>query len=513
MGQSLAIPRVIPNDWKRLDLIVNKIKLRLGHDSSPTLTGLTLTGLTASRLIATDASKTLISSDLVSWVTGTANQIIVADAGAGKITLSTPQDIHTGASPTFAGLTLTNAAVIGSNSVVFQSGTDSMTFFQVLDADGGTPVLNVDTTNEQVTIGQSSVAYPFLLNSTDASDQIQIYHDNNNAYIKWSDGSLFLETIEETNTKTFVYIRGKGTQHGQLNVFDEDNTNFINFRASDDEGFLSIAGTNPDTLRLQTEADVPITMFQGATEGETQELQIYGYRTSDTARSLQVGVGVDAADTASFDGLSNYQFDGRIELTQQSGSANDGALWNDSTQEALQTYVSGIEQTLVGVIFTQTADKTIVNTTTETTFFATGVGTLTLPADFWVVGKTIRIEIHGDFADTGNPTVEVQAYYGATSLIDSGAIALSGLGGTEEWECEVVITCRSTGVSGTVETIIDWEYETTTGSSAIERLDVSGVLRTIDTTASGALDVTFQWGTAAAANTLTSEIAFIEVLN
>ncbi|KKL24551.1 hypothetical protein LCGC14_2414180, partial [marine sediment metagenome] len=204
---------------------------------------------------------------------------------------------------------------------------------------------------------------------------------------------------------------------------------------------------------------------------------------------------------------------GRIEITQQSGATNDGAIWNDSTQKAIQTFVSGIEQTLVGCIFTQTADQTIADTGTETTLFGTGVGTLTLPANFWVVGKTLRIEIHGDFADTGNPTAEVQAYYGATSLIDSGAITLSGLSGTEEWETEVIITCRSVGATGSLATVIDWEYETTTGSSAIERLDVAGTLTTIDTTASGALDVTFQWGTAVAANTITSEVGFVTVLN
>lgn len=213
------------------------------------------------------------------------------------------------------------------------------------------------------------------------------------------------------------------------------------------------------------------------------------------------------------DGAVIVGANGFLELVQKAGTATDGDLWNDSTQKALQVFVSGIEQTLTGCIFTQTADKTIADTTTETTMFGTGVGTLTLPANFWVVGKTIRMEIHGDFADTGNPTVEVQAYYGATSLIDSGAIALSGLGGTEEWECTVLITCRSVGATGTVETVIDWEYETTTGSSVVERLDVSGTLTVIDTTASGALDATFQWGTAAAANTLTSEVAYIEVLN
>lgn len=40
-------------------------------------------------------------------VSGTANQIDVAN-GAGSITLSTPQDIHNGASPTFAGITLSS---------------------------------------------------------------------------------------------------------------------------------------------------------------------------------------------------------------------------------------------------------------------------------------------------------------------------------------------------------------------------------------------------------------------
>jgi len=49
-------------------------------------------------------------------ITGTSNQVSVSN-GAGTITLSTPQDIHSGASPTFAGLTLT-----GFGGVVKASG-------------------------------------------------------------------------------------------------------------------------------------------------------------------------------------------------------------------------------------------------------------------------------------------------------------------------------------------------------------------------------------------------------
>ncbi|MBW1739093.1 MAG: hypothetical protein JRJ69_16545, partial [Deltaproteobacteria bacterium] len=50
-------------------------------------------------------------------------------------------------------MTVAGGAVIGLNSAIFQPTADSTTFFQILDADGGTSVFNVDTTNERVGIG------------------------------------------------------------------------------------------------------------------------------------------------------------------------------------------------------------------------------------------------------------------------------------------------------------------------------------------------------------------------
>src|SRR5882757_5334706 len=53
------------------------------------------------------ASKTeitqIITSSGVASITGTANQIS-ASSSTGAVTLSTPQNIHTGANPTFAGV-------------------------------------------------------------------------------------------------------------------------------------------------------------------------------------------------------------------------------------------------------------------------------------------------------------------------------------------------------------------------------------------------------------------------
>jgi len=56
-------------------------------------------------------------------LTGTTNQISITDNGAGSsVVLSTPQDIHTGASPTFAGVTLPNT--VSSITGVIRKGTD-----------------------------------------------------------------------------------------------------------------------------------------------------------------------------------------------------------------------------------------------------------------------------------------------------------------------------------------------------------------------------------------------------
>lgn len=69
---------------------------------------LTISALTNTRLLATDGSGDIGSTDLNSWVTGTANRVSIADDGDGTITVSGPQDIDSGATPTFNGLELTS---------------------------------------------------------------------------------------------------------------------------------------------------------------------------------------------------------------------------------------------------------------------------------------------------------------------------------------------------------------------------------------------------------------------
>lgn len=92
--------------------------------ATPTFANIIDSGLTASRLVQSNGSKQLASvSDLTSWVAGTANRVTVSNDGDGTITLSAPQDLHTSATPTFAG------AILGStdhNTMFDSSGHQTM---------------------------------------------------------------------------------------------------------------------------------------------------------------------------------------------------------------------------------------------------------------------------------------------------------------------------------------------------------------------------------------------------
>ncbi|MEA3322798.1 MAG: hypothetical protein U9Q12_01105, partial [Patescibacteria group bacterium] len=68
-------------------------------------------------------------------------------------------DLYIGPSTLHIGSTANDSLIkydTGSSLLTFQNTTDSTTGFQFLDTDGGTPILNVDTTNEGIGIGMTS---------------------------------------------------------------------------------------------------------------------------------------------------------------------------------------------------------------------------------------------------------------------------------------------------------------------------------------------------------------------
>lgn len=189
---------------------------------------------------------------------------------------------------------------------------------------------------------------------------------------------------------------------------------------------------------------------------------------------------------------------------------NNGDIWNDSTQKVLSINLHGattIVQNIETCIFTQTANTNVNNTTTETTLLGTGIGTKTLPADFFTAGKTIRLTLRGFFSRTsGNITIRFKL---GTTTICATATASSGAGSTDGFQVIVDCTCRTTGAGGTF--FGQGWYQNLNNGNVIEMVTSATVA--VDTTASQIINTTIQFSTANAGNTFTSTNCTIEVLN
>lgn len=137
---------LVAGDWINLEFIINDLARSAGQElspiSAPEFVELTLSGLTANSLVYPDSDGLLTSlgvaangqipigstgtTPVLAEITGTANQITVTN-GVGSITLSTPQDINTGASFQVADINVTDedTAYQIDGTTILRTGTST----------------------------------------------------------------------------------------------------------------------------------------------------------------------------------------------------------------------------------------------------------------------------------------------------------------------------------------------------------------------------------------------------
>lgn len=160
-------------------------------------------------------------------------------------------------------------------------------------------------------------------------------------------------------------------------------------------------------------------------------------------------------------------------------------------------------------LFIQTTNKTVANTVTETSLIDGGVGSLTLPANFFNVGKTLKFELLGFHSAVTNPTIRMRVKIGSVVLCDTGAVN-SANSTNDLVQLNAIITGYTTGATGSVHGH-GYYQELGSGFNNFQMVNTSPV--TIDTTVSNTVDITVEWGTASASNTITSTNVIIWVIN
>jgi len=155
--------------------------------------------------------------------------------------------------------------------------------------------------------------------------------------------------------------------------------------------------------------------------------------------------------------------------------------------------------------FIQIDDVTIENTTAVTTIIGTGRpgDSLTLPANILTVGKTFLFRVRGYISAKNTHTSTITFKLGGTTIVSS-----TGTWGTDltdvGFETDLVFTCRSIGATGT---IIGQGRSLISAGAGVSTVAMRALTLTapvnIDTTVDNVIDITYQWGTASADDSVT----------
>lgn len=186
----------------------------------------------------------------------------------------------------------------------------------------------------------------------------------------------------------------------------------------------------------------------------------------------------------------------------------DDPAGTPASQKMALTYLSNLVRSdLMAAV--ATASATLGNSNAETTLIGTVSGSLTLAAAYLTAGKTIRLTAYGFISCTGTPTLNINLKLGSTIICATGAVTLASGLTTALLSIDVLLTCRTTGATGTVIAA----GQVGLGAAVAGLYPVSGTVVTVDTTGTLAVGLTGQWSAADPANTLTVTNLMVHKVN
>lgn len=163
--------------------------------------------------------------------------------------------------------------------------------------------------------------------------------------------------------------------------------------------------------------------------------------------------------------------------------------------------IAGAGGTAGSPLFVQTATATAVTAAAETTILSTGVGSLTIPVNWFTsAGAVMDVRFSGKYTTAAVPgTLQIKLKFGATVVAQT--VAFTPLVSVTDgiYSGFIRLIARSVGATGTIFVA---DGILTTGSSLtpgeiIFSNPTLGTAVTVDTTATQVVDLTATWGTGA----------------
>lgn len=301
-------------------------------DGTATITGgdiASVGSITATTI--TDGTMSITGGDISSVGTLTATTITdgTLSSTAGAVTgLASATD---GTATWTGGATNTLAGFASVSATTLTDGTATIT--------GGA----ISTTG---TLGSSTITM------TQNSDTVVISHDGTDAFMKWSDGVLNLQTDEGINFNSSIQVKGKGTGYGQVIIEDGDggaytymNTNGGAFNvdgSSVTEFVFNQAGANVD---FRVESDTLPYAFE--VDGATGDVR--GTNSAISNQHQEIGLMLALLQTPV--AIVGFTGTGATGATEKGYENGNGRVWTYSGGLATdkifkgQTYVYSFDGT------------------------------------------------------------------------------------------------------------------------------------------------------------------------
>lgn len=161
-----------------------------------------------------------------------------------------------------------------------------------------------------------------------------------------------------------------------------------------------------------------------------------------------------------------------------------------------------------GGLFAQTANSVpVTGTNVETTLINGGVGTLSVPANAFAIGDSFEAVMGGVLNAANNQTIRIRVKAGSIVLLDSGAQSITNIT-NDIFSLNIDFTIRQVGAPGVASIVALGSFHYVKTSNASTEGFAFNVVNntTFDTTISNTLDITVQWGSNNAGNSIYSDI-------
>lgn len=195
-------------------------------------------------------------------------------------------------------------------------------------------------------------------------------------------------------------------------------------------------------------------------------------------------------------------------LTQRSvlKFAGAGVTAADSGGETVVTIPGATAPTIYG-LYAQTAlGSNITNTIIETSLVGTGVGSLTVPANFFSVGDSFVAKMCGLLSCANNETIHIRVKSNGVTIADAGVFSMK-ISTNKYFELTMDFTVTKIGAAGVAELFTNGQYSYNHNAAGeIAGNNFALISSTVfDTTVTNALTITAEWGSAKTANSIRSQ--------